>query len=68
MYVCLCHALTDRQVRATIDQGGARSPAQVYRQLGCKPRCGKCVPCVADMTTAANAEADAEPPVRCCAG
>jgi bacterioferritin-associated ferredoxin len=54
MYVCLCHALTDRQVRAAIDQGGARTPAQVYRQLGCTPRCGKCLPCVADMTRAAD--------------
>lgn len=60
MYVCLCHALTDRQVRAAIDQGGAGTPAQVFRRLGCAPCCGKCIPCVADMTRAAGAGAAAE--------
>ena len=44
MYVCLCNALTDRDVRAQCDSGC--SVAMVYRALGCQPRCGKCVPFV----------------------
>ncbi|HEX5452984.1 MAG TPA: (2Fe-2S)-binding protein [Stellaceae bacterium] len=43
MYVCLCNALTDRDVRARIDSGGS-SVAMVYRACGCEPRCGKCIP------------------------
>lgn len=42
MYVCVCHALTDRQIRqhATV----AESIAALYRALGVRPACGKCVP------------------------
>jgi bacterioferritin-associated ferredoxin len=48
MYVCLCNALTDRDVRAkTAD--GTRSVAMVYRACGCQPQCGKCVPAVLQM-------------------
>lgn len=49
MYVCLCHGLNDRHVRAAIDEGGAGSAAQVYQHYECKPQCGKCVPYVRDM-------------------
>ncbi|MDA8232101.1 MAG: (2Fe-2S)-binding protein [Magnetospirillum sp.] len=56
MYLCLCHALTDRQVRAAIEEGGAGGTAEVYRRLGCTPRCGKCVPFVRAMVKAAHGE------------
>lgn len=59
MYVCLCHGLNDRQVRAAIDEGGAGNAAQVYQHYECKPRCGKCVSTVRDMVRAAR------PPVGC---
>ncbi|HEV7369605.1 (2Fe-2S)-binding protein [Arenibaculum sp.] len=48
MYVCLCHAFTDKQV-ARMLQDGARTTAGVYRGLGCTPQCGKCVPHVRQM-------------------
>jgi len=54
MYVCLCHGLNERQVRAAIEEGGAGSAAQVYRHFACAPRCGKCVPFVRDMVKAAK--------------
>jgi bacterioferritin-associated ferredoxin len=47
MYICLCNALTDRDVRAHSD--GNCSVAMVYRALGCEPQCGKCVPFVRQM-------------------
>jgi bacterioferritin-associated ferredoxin len=47
MYVCLCNALTDRDVRA--HGGDGCSVAMVYRALGCQPQCGKCVPLVRQM-------------------
>jgi bacterioferritin-associated ferredoxin len=56
MYVCLCHGLNDRQVRAAIDEGGAGSAAQVYRHYDCRPRCGKCVGQVRDMVKAHRGE------------
>jgi bacterioferritin-associated ferredoxin len=46
MYVCVCNALTDRDVRV---QAGAGSVAMVYRGCGCQPQCGKCVPLVRQM-------------------
>jgi len=47
MYICLCNALTDRNIRAHCDSG--YSVAMVYRSLDCKPQCGKCVPMVLQM-------------------
>jgi len=47
MYVCLCNALTDRDVRNSAQ--GSCSVAMVYRALGCEPQCGKCVPFVRQM-------------------
>ncbi len=45
MYVCVCHAFTDRDVRAT----GAATVGEAYRNLGVRPSCGKCVPFVQDL-------------------
>ena len=49
MYVCLCNGFTDRQVRNVAEKKG--SVATVYRRLGCRPQCGKCVPFVRQMLT-----------------
>jgi bacterioferritin-associated ferredoxin len=48
MYICLCHGFTDRQVRGLADEGKG-STAGVYRALGVRPKCGKCVPMVRDI-------------------
>jgi len=48
MYVCLCNALTGRQIVQALTTG-ARSSSSVYRSLGCRPQCGKCVPTVRQM-------------------
>ncbi|MBV9825958.1 MAG: (2Fe-2S)-binding protein [Alphaproteobacteria bacterium] len=48
MYICLCNALTDRDLRSRITGDGA-SVSMVYRACGCTPQCGKCVPMVRDM-------------------
>jgi bacterioferritin-associated ferredoxin len=48
MYICLCNALTDRDVRAQCSDG-ACSVSMVYRGLDCAPKCGKCVPLVRQM-------------------
>jgi len=44
MYVCICNSLTDRDVRrAAQESGERRCPKSVYRRLGCRPRCGRCL-------------------------
>ncbi|MDB5406252.1 MAG: BFD-like (2Fe-2S)-binding protein [Rhodospirillales bacterium] len=48
MYICLCNGFTDRQVRSSAETGSA-SVSQVYKALGCAPKCGKCVPMVREM-------------------
>ncbi len=48
MYVCVCNAITDRESRA--QAACERSTvAMIYRSLGTKPKCGKCVPLVCQM-------------------
>jgi len=41
MYVCVCHALTDRDVREAGTQG-AMSHDQVFAHFGVQSRCGRC--------------------------
>jgi bacterioferritin-associated ferredoxin len=44
MIVCSCNVLSDRDVKACLGPGAGcpRTPAQVYRCLGCSPNCGRC--------------------------
>jgi bacterioferritin-associated ferredoxin len=48
MYVCLCNAITDREFRAHVTDENF-TVSNVYRSLGTKPRCGKCVPYVRQL-------------------
>jgi bacterioferritin-associated ferredoxin len=48
MYVCLCNAITDREFRAHVAVED-RTVSAVYRSLGKKPQCGKCVPYVKQL-------------------
>ena len=41
MYVCLCNALTDRQVRDAVAEGACR-PRDVYGACGCRAQCSSC--------------------------
>jgi bacterioferritin-associated ferredoxin len=47
MYVCLCNAITDNEFHAHAKGEGTVSA--VYRSLGRKPECGKCVPYVRQL-------------------
>jgi bacterioferritin-associated ferredoxin len=49
VYICLCNALTDRDLRQHTAGGGASSVSMVYHACGCRPQCGKCVPLVRQM-------------------
>ncbi|WP_448189071.1 (2Fe-2S)-binding protein [Azospirillum sp. sgz301742] len=48
MYVCICHPITDKQIRQVLNDG-AQTTAAVFRHFGHKIQCGKCVPTVRDM-------------------
>lgn len=41
MYICVCNALTDKQVESAITSG-CRRPNDIYSQCGTKPQCGRC--------------------------
>jgi bacterioferritin-associated ferredoxin len=42
MYVCICNAFTCSDVRRVKSQGVSKSK-QVYKKLGCRMECGKCL-------------------------
>jgi bacterioferritin-associated ferredoxin len=43
VYVCLCNALTDRQVKKAAATAGTTKPSSVYAACGCRAQCGQCV-------------------------
>lgn len=59
MYVCICHGITDRQVREAIDRG-ARKLRDLRQELGLCTDCGKCGPCARELLQA-SAVADETP-------
>ncbi len=68
MYLCVCHALNERAVKEACGAlsggyaGGTCTAASVYRHLGVKPQCGKCVRAVQETVRAHGmAPADARP-------
>ncbi|NIX78068.1 (2Fe-2S)-binding protein [Microvirga terricola] len=63
MIVCSCNVLSDGDVKACLAPGPRcpRTPAQVYRCLGCSPNCGRCVRTIRTIMDQALAEAGAEP-------
>lgn len=44
MYVCVCQAVTDRQIREAAE-GGARTLKDLRRDLGVTRDCGRCASC-----------------------
>ena len=45
MYICLCKAVTDSQIRQAVCQG-ACSMRELRQRLGVASQCGKCGHCV----------------------
>ncbi len=41
MYVCLCHGVTDREIREAADSG-VSSMRQLGKELGVGTQCGRC--------------------------
>lgn len=53
MYVCVCNAVTERQVYKAIDEGATTVKA-LSRQLGVGSQCGACVDCAKDCLSKAK--------------
>ena len=53
MYVCVCQAVTERQIREAA-QGGARTLKDLRRDLGVTRDCGHCASCARQCLQEAN--------------
>jgi bacterioferritin-associated ferredoxin len=70
MIVCSCNVLSDGDVLAACRNPGPdcpRTPAQVYRCLGCSPECGHCARTIRRLMDEALAVA-ADHPTPCTRG
>ena len=57
MYVCVCKAVTDRQIREAA-QGGARTLKDLRRELGVTRDCGRCASCAHECLREAHGVTD----------
>lgn len=55
MYVCVCNAVTERQVVKAID-AGATTVKALSRQLGVGTQCGMCIGCAKACLSKAQLE------------
>ncbi len=53
MYICLCQAVTERQIREAA-QGGARTLKDLRRDLGVTRGCGRCASCARECLSSAQ--------------
>ncbi|WP_323760626.1 (2Fe-2S)-binding protein [Maricaulis sp.] len=52
MFVCICNALRDRELQAAAADPSVKGAACVFKRCDAKPKCGRCLPDVADMIAA----------------
>lgn len=55
MYVCVCHAVTDKDIERAVDEG-ARRLRDLSRRLSVATRCGRCAGCAKDCLKKALAQ------------
>jgi bacterioferritin-associated ferredoxin len=55
LIVCLCNALGERECREAAARPGVKGPGCVYRQFGCRVRCGACVATMREIVEASRA-------------
>ena len=58
MYICVCNALTDKQVESAITSG-CRRPNDIYSQCGTKPQCGRCAERMLELLEAKDIQPEA---------
>ena len=60
MYVCLCHNVTDNDIRHLVRTEGVTSMRDLREQLGVSTQCGKCARCAKEVLHEAVSEMRAE--------
>ncbi|OGU21969.1 MAG: (2Fe-2S)-binding protein [Hydrogenophilales bacterium RIFOXYD1_FULL_62_11] len=63
MYVCLCHNVTDNDIRHLVRTEGVSSMRELRNQLGVATQCGKCAQCARQVLNEALADMSAD---ACC--
>ena len=55
MIICSCNVISDNQIFSVVATAQHRPPpiSQVYAGLGCRARCGRCIPAVKKLRDAA---------------
>ena len=56
MYVCLCHNVTDKDIRRLVHTEGVTSMRELREQLGVATQCGKCSSCAKEVLHEAVSE------------
>jgi len=62
MYVCICNAITDKQIRAAADSGAGDLWA-LQRELGVASGCGSCRESASEILAEHRREAFAQPAI-----
>lgn len=62
MYVCICNAITDKQIRKAA-KSGARSVRDLQRQLGVAAGCGSCIDTASEILRESSQSARLAEPV-----
>jgi len=60
MYICICNAVTDREIHACV-RDGARSLRDVSDRLGVATCCGRCAHSAAQLIKHAHTEIRGQP-------
>lgn len=64
MYICLCNAITDAEIREAVQEEGITTFNELKQCLGVSMGCGKCAPYAQDILE----ETLLQQPVRTCFG
>ena len=62
MYVCVCNAVTDREIAEQVRRG-ARTLEAIRFELGVATCCGQCADCASEVIETTLAESAARAPV-----
>lgn len=57
MYVCLCHQVTDDEIRRLVRDDGVHTLRELGERLGVATQCGKCAGCAREVLREARREA-----------
>lgn len=62
MIICLCNALNDKKISSSLARSGGCT-ATVFKEHGCRPQCGRCLPDIREMSKTQQQNDEA-----CCGG